>query len=96
MTSIAETARYKPKRSVIETDLEAELVLLDPETREMYSLNPVGRAIWRALSGHTVEALAGEITQAFDVEHDRALGDVRRILGELLEVGLIVPAGDAA
>jgi hypothetical protein len=96
MSLIAETARYKPKRSVIETDLEAELVLLDPETREMYSLNPVGRAIWRALSGHTVEVLAREITRAFDVDYDRALGDVRRILGELLEVGLIVPGGDAA
>ena len=96
MIPIGETARYKPKASVIETDLETELVLLDPETRQMYSLNPVGRAIWRELSGHSVGTLVGEITRAFDVERDRALDDVRRILGELLEVGLIAPAGDAA
>ena len=96
MPSIADTSRFSRKASVIETNLDAELVLLDPETRQMYSLNPVGRAIWRALPEHTVAILAGEITRAFDVEHDRALGDVRRILGELLDVGLSVPAGDAA
>jgi len=95
MSSIADTARFSRKGSVIETNLETELVLLDPETRQMYSLNPVGRAIWRAIPEHTVAALAGEITEAFDVEYDRALGDVCRIVGDLLEVGLIVPAGDA-
>jgi len=95
MLSIAETARYEPKRSVIESNLEAELVLLDPETRQMYSLNPVGRAIWRALPERTVAALADEITRQFDVERERALEDVRRILGELLGVGLILPARDA-
>jgi hypothetical protein len=94
--SIADTARYKPKPSVIETNLEAELVLLDPETREMYSLNPVGRAIWRALPERTVSALATEVTHAFDVEYERALEDVRRILADLLATGLIVATGDAA
>lgn len=95
MPSIAETARYQPKRSVIESNLDAELVLLDPETREMYSLNPVGRAIWRALPDLTVAALADEVTRQFDVGRERALVDVRRILGELLGVGLILPTGDA-
>ncbi len=95
MPSIADTARFSRKGSVIETNLEAELVLLDPETRQMYSLNPVGRAIWRALPEHTVAALASAITRAFEVEYDRALSDVRYILGDLLELGLIVPAGDA-
>jgi len=93
--SIAETARYRSKPSVIETDLEAELVLLDPETREMYSLNAVGRAVWRALPGCTVAAVATEVTRAFDVEYGRALDDVRRVLGDLLATGLIVSAGDA-
>ena len=95
MPAIADTARFRSKRSVIETDLEAELVLLDPETRQMYSLNPVGRAIWRGLPEHTVAALADEITRSFDVEYDRAVADVRRILGDLLDTGLIVAVRDA-
>jgi len=96
MPSIADGARYKPKPSVIETNLETELVLLDPETREMFSLNPVGRAIWRALPERTVAALASEVTRTFDVGYDQALQDVREVLGELLDAGLIVPAVDAA
>jgi len=70
-------------------------VLLDPETREMYSLNPVGRIIWRELSERTVGALAQQVTGVFDAAHDRALEDVRRLLAELLEVGLILPSDDA-
>ena len=95
MDSIADTARFRRKPSVIETDLETELVLLDPETREMYSLNPVGRAIWRGLSERDVHALAHHVTEAFDAPYDRALDDVRLLLADLLDVGLILPSDDA-
>ena len=92
---IPDTARFKPKPGVIETDLERELVLLDPETREMFSLNATGRVVWRALSEHPVGALAARITEAFDVSRERAEEDVRRILAELREAGLIAPSSDA-
>jgi hypothetical protein len=92
---IPDTARFDRKPGVIETDLEHELVLLDPETREMYSLNATGRLIWRALPEHPVAALADRVTEAFDVARERALEDVRRILAELREAGLIAPSGDA-
>jgi len=95
MAPIADSARFARKPGVVETDLEAELVLLDPATREMFSLNAVGRAVWRALPGRPVDALAGDLAQAFDVTYETALDDVRRLLGELLEAGLIAPAGDA-
>ncbi len=95
MEPIAGTARFKRKLSVIETDLETELVLLDAETREMYSLNPVGRAVWQGLAERTVEEIAQDISGVFAAAHDRVLDDVRRLLAELLEVGLILPANDA-
>jgi hypothetical protein len=92
---IAETARFVRTAGVIETDLETELVLLDPATREMYSLNPTGRVVWRELPAHTVGGLADRLTDAFDVERDRALGDVRRVLADLLASGLVAPLADA-
>jgi hypothetical protein len=95
MPSITDAARFRRKPGVIETNLEAELVLLDPETREMFSLNAVGRAIWRALPERTVTALATEVTRAFEVAYEPALADVRRILADLLAAGLIVASGDA-
>lgn len=96
MPPIPGTARFTRKPGVIETDLEKELVLLDPETREMFSLNPSGRLVWRALPEQPVAALATRITEAFDVSHERALEDVRRILAELREAGLITPSSDVA
>ena len=93
---IPDTARFDRKPGVMETDLERELVMLDPETREMFSLNSTGRLVWRALTGQPVAALATRITEAFDVTRERALEDVRRILAELREAGLITPSSDAA
>jgi hypothetical protein len=93
---LPDTARFTPKPGVIETDLEKELVLLDPETREMFSLNATGRTVWRALPDHPVAAIATRITAAFDVSRERALEDVWRILADLRAAGLITPSGDAA
>ena len=91
MSFVADAARFRAKPGVVETDLEAEVVLLDPETREMFSLNATGRVVWRALPGRTVADLAAEVTRIFDVEYDRALEDVRGVLGDLLAAGVIVP-----
>jgi hypothetical protein len=96
VTPISDTARFKPKPGVVETDLEKELVLLDPETREMFSLNATGRAVWRALPDQPVSAIATRIADQFDVTRERALEDVRRILAELRDAGLITASGDAA
>ena len=90
----APTPRYAPKPGLIETDLERELVLLDPETRLMYSLNATGRLVWRALSESEAE-LAHRISERFTAGVDQALLDVRRLLADLARAGLIVPRADA-
>jgi hypothetical protein len=86
---------YAPLPSIIETDLEHELILLDPVSQEMFSLNDTGRAIWRALPGRTVPDVAEELTRHFDVARDVAEAEVRALVGRLLEAGLIAPAHDA-
>ena len=85
---------YEPRAGLIETDLERELVLLDPETRLMYSLNATGRVVWRAL-GESEDELAHRISARFAVGLEQALPDVRRLLADLARAGLIVPRADA-
>ncbi|HEX7051156.1 MAG TPA: PqqD family protein [Longimicrobiales bacterium] len=88
--------RYARAPGVIETDLEHELVLLDPETQEMFSLNATGRCVWRALPAEGEAPLVAAVVAAYDVSPEAAEADVRRLLAELLEAGLIEARADGA
>jgi hypothetical protein len=85
--------RYARRAGVIETDLDAELILLDPATQEMFSLNDVGRLIWRSLEEEPVDAIVDRVVGAFDVDHEVAGADVRALLRQLLDAGLAQAAG---
>jgi hypothetical protein len=85
--------RYTRRTGIIETDLGAELILLDPATEEMFSLNDVGRLIWRELDETPVEAIVDRVVGEFDVSHDVAAVDVRALLQQLLDARLAVAAG---
>jgi hypothetical protein len=86
----ARNPRFTRKPGLIETDLERELVLLDPETRLMFSLNETGRAVWRAL-GESEDELARRISGHFAIGLEAAREDVHRLLDDLARAGLIVP-----
>jgi hypothetical protein len=79
---------YAAAPHVIETDLGHELILLDPATQEMFSLNETGRRLWRALPAPETE-LVRAVVDAYDVSPDDAADDVRRLVAELLDRRLI-------
>jgi hypothetical protein len=83
------TTILTPRRGIIETELEDELILLDPASGEMFSLNGTGRSVWRALDGRTVAGVVSAIESAYDVAPERAGEDVRALLAQLLEAGLV-------
>jgi hypothetical protein len=82
---------YRPNPAVVETDLGDELILLDPATRQMYSLNATGRAVWRALTegGGGRDEAVERVTAAFDVDAAAAGVDVDALLGRLAAAGLV-------
>lgn len=81
---------YSRRPGIIETDLGSELILLDPMTEEMFSLNDVGRLILRKLGDAPAEVLAERVVAAFDVSYEVAAADVRALLDELCGAGLAV------
>ena len=87
--------RYQPNPSVIETELPGELILLDPETEEMFSLNESGRAVWRAIPGRTVEEVAELLSGEYAVEAAAAAADVRALVARLTGAGLLRASGGA-
>jgi hypothetical protein len=93
---LRDTDRFTPTPGLLSTDLEGEFVLLDPASRQMFSLNATGRVVWRAIPDHDVNGLVQCVTVAFAVGHARALEDVRSLLEGLLDAGLISSLGDDA
>ena len=78
------------KPGVIETDLGDELVLLDPKTQGMFSLNNTGRVIWQGLKNtETLEMIASSLEQQFTVTLDQASLDAQALMSELEKAGLI-------
>jgi hypothetical protein len=85
------------KPDLIETDLDHELILLDPVSQEMFSLNDTGRALWRSLPQPDVEALTGILVTGHHAPLDRARCDAAAWLDMVREAGLLLePAGGAA
>ncbi|HEX8358819.1 MAG TPA: PqqD family protein [Longimicrobium sp.] len=80
---------YEKNPRVIETDLPHELILLDPGTGEMFSLNETGRRIWRALPADSATTLARELEAAMEVDLETAERDVSALLDRLRAAELI-------
>ena len=84
------TRTYTLKPGVIETDLDDELVLLDPKTQGMFSLNNTGRVIWHGLkNAESLEVIAQKLEQQFSVTLEQAQNDAGALIAELEKAGLI-------
>jgi hypothetical protein len=80
---------YRTSADVIATDLEHELVLLDPRNGEMYALNEAGRSVWFAMPARSPDELANMLTTRFDVGTAQALLDVQSLVAALQGAGLV-------
>jgi predicted RNase H-like nuclease len=76
---------------VIETDLGDELVLLDPKTRAMFTLNATGREVWRHAEDE-LDQIVSALTTSFAITADRARGDIVALIAELTSAGLVLPS----
>lgn len=89
----ASANRYARCTGIVETDLGAELILLDPATEEMFSLNDVGRLVWRLLDDAPLAVVVERVVEVFDVSRDVADADVRALLDQLLHARLALAVG---
>jgi len=90
-TGESASQRYRRRAQVIETDLGAELILLDPATQQMFTLNATGREVWRALDGRAVDDIAAHIVATFDVTREVAMTDVLSLVNRLVDARLVDP-----
>ena len=70
---------------------DEELVILDLSQGEYLALDAVGARLWSGLeAGGTVEEIARQIVDEYDVPMDRALADLVALGDELVAKGLLV------
>jgi hypothetical protein len=68
-------------------------VLLNLQTKRYFSLNETGTRIWEMVQQTAdEEVIVATMLDEFDVDEPMARSEVRRILDELIDAQLIVPA----
>lgn len=90
-TPIPQSARFRPKPSVLIRHLEGEAVLLDLDTGRYFGLNPTGRRILELMDGEQSLAeirqrLAGE----FEAPSEVLTADLAGLVDELGREGLLL------
>ena len=80
----------KPNLDVSSRIVDGEVVVLDHENQRIHQLNSTAGFVWHRLDGTiTPDMVAAELVEHFEVDEERALADVRRIVKELQELELL-------
>jgi hypothetical protein len=81
----------------VSTNVEGESVILNFDEGVYYGLDEVGARVWELLqSPVTFAAIRERLLAEYEVEPDRCERDLRSLLGELAEAGLVeVGDGDS-
>ena len=82
--------RRNPK--VEEAPLQGELMIFDPQSSRFFVLNRTMTFVWRRCDGaHGLEEMVDELKTEFaEVDPATAEGDLKKALGELASLGLVV------
>jgi PqqD family protein of HPr-rel-A system len=95
-TMHAEIVAPSRRSDVIEEDLDAEAVLYDPRTGNTHRLNRTALEIWRRCDGRTtIQQLAQEQTELYEVDPETALDHVEQVLVLLAQAELFEPRMDS-
>jgi coenzyme PQQ synthesis protein D (PqqD) len=83
---------YRQNVAVESSELQDELMLLEPSTGQFCVLNRVSKSIWQSLREPvTAEQIATGLARDFQgVTENRALDDVTAVLDQMRLLGLIV------
>ena len=94
--SIGPQQRVRAAESVHARAFDDELVLLDLEGGQYFSLDGAGVLVWEGLSaGRSPEEVAADVAREYAVEPARALADLLDLANDMVKRGLLVPQGKA-
>jgi hypothetical protein len=81
---------FAATKDVLHQEVSGEVVLLDLASEQYFGLDEVGARIWKLLGeGLPVADIVDTLLGEYEVERARLEADVRALLTELLDAGLI-------
>jgi Coenzyme PQQ synthesis protein D (PqqD) len=84
--------RFRTANQVHARRFDDATIVLDLEHGEYFTLNEVGTAIWERLcEGLSLAQVTDHVVETYDVERGTAIGDVQRLVSELVTAGLLAP-----
>jgi hypothetical protein len=82
--------RLRPAPRVLEQRVGTEIVLVHPDTNQIYALNETGARLWELLPTHTTSAeLVRGLADEFEGDEAEIEREVVRLLAELASHGLL-------
>ena len=86
--------QYRVAKHVAARRLDDTTIVAELTDGAYFELDPVGSLIWQELaSGANVDDLVARVTEVFEVDADTARSDLLAFLADLIERGLVEPAG---
>lgn len=84
-------ARFGPNPQVASRSVGSEVVLLNMEDGQYYSLNDTGALVWQLLQAHrpSLDDLAAEVIAHFEIDATTAHRDIEALVESLIEHGLV-------
>ena len=84
------TAPKKDPARFVETAIEDEVVVMNLDSGDFFSMTGTARSIWRLIDGeHTRDAIVATLAAAHDAPADTLADEVDGFLAELRAAGLI-------
>jgi len=88
--SFPEGSRIAASKDQVSCDLAGEAAILNLKSGVYFGLDPVGARVWSLLQKPvTLAEICDTLTQEYDVERDRLEADLRELISDLTEHGLV-------
>ncbi len=82
----------KLKDNFVATQVDDEVLIVDLDGGQLFSLSGTGRAVWEAIDGkRDADAIAALLAAGYDADETVIAGDVRALITSLTEAALIAP-----
>lgn len=81
---------YQIPDSIFIQEIDDEVIILDSNTQEYFTINQVGKDIWELLSKElTLEEVVTELMEIYDISKEQLETDVKNFIEALNQKGLI-------